>query len=66
MSDRSIEAMWKLVDQLRVHPECRALIVWVDADTGDFDPDTVDWGAVEDRCCEIGHDVIHDTGSPST
>lgn len=55
-----------IVTELRAHPDARAVIVWVDEDAGDFDPDTVNWEAVEDRCCEIGHDVIHDTGSPAT
>ena len=53
-----------LVTALRNHPECRALVVWVDEDAGDFDPDTVDWDAVEDRSIETGHDVISWTGSP--
>ena len=41
-----------------------AAILWVPEDCGDFDPDTVDWGAVEDRGVEIGHEVIDMTGSP--
>lgn len=54
-----------LVNALRRHPDCCALIVWEAADTGDLDPDTVDWDAVEDRGIEIGHEVIHMTGSPA-
>ena len=53
-----------LIGELRKHPLSAALIVWTDDDTPeDIDPETVDWGAVEDRCCEIGSEVIWDTGT---
>lgn len=62
--DDSLESMWKLVDKLRLHPECRCLIIWTDKDTGHIHPDTVDWQAVEDRGTEAGFNAIYLTGNP--
>ena len=56
--------MHDIVRELRAHPDCAAAIIWMPEDSGDLDPDTVDWGAVEDRGVEIGHEVIHMTGDP--
>lgn len=57
MTTRDVGA---IIDELRAHPDCLALVVWLPADTeGLADPDAVQWGDVEDRMTERGWDSIY-------
>lgn len=49
-----------LVDALRSHPQCCALIVWQPEDCKEFDidPDAVSWKYVEDAGVEAGFRVL--------
>jgi len=52
-----------IVEELRAHPDAMGVIVWMEADIpADIEPDSVNWGHVEDRCVELGNEVIWDLG----
>jgi len=56
-----------IVTELRAHPDCVASIVWTAEDCpDDIEPDSVNWGSVEDRCIELGSEVIWDAGTLRT
>ena len=53
-----------IIEELRHHPEALGVIVWVEGDCpDDIEPDSVNWGHVEDRCIELGNEVIWDLGT---
>lgn len=53
-----------IIDELRGHPECMAVTVWLseDAESAGIDPDSVDWDQVESDMTERGWDSLECSG----